>query len=255
MELERWVCVCAYDGGPFLGWQSQKGGGTLQDYFEERLQLIFKREVRVHGSSRTDTGVHARGQVWHCDAAWPHSPEALFKALGGSKAGPVQLKVLTKIHQNFHARYSASAKRYTYKLDLGVASPFETAYTWSLCGAMKLDLECMREGAKRLLGRHDFSAFSALSRERNGRENPIKTLTRLDIEQSGSQILFTTEASGYLYKMVRSLVGALVDVGRGKISLEALQCILESKQRTHLVTTAPAKGLCLEKVFYEGYDL
>ncbi len=255
LATQRWVCVCAYDGSGFLGWQSQKGGGALQDYFEERLRLIFKENIRVHGSSRTDRGVHARGQVWHFDAAWAHSPEALFKALGGEKAGPVQVLDVRKFPNTFHARYSAIAKRYSYKLHLGVASPFEAPYTWSLCDKLELDVELMRQGAKVLIGRHDFSAFSALSRERNHKENPIKTLMRLDIEQVDKQIVFTTEASGYLYKMVRSLVGALVDVGRSKISLEALRTILQSKQRTHLVMTAPAHGLCLEKVFYEGYDL
>lgn len=255
MQKERWVCLCAYDGSQFLGWQSQKGGGALQDYFEERLRLIFKEDVRVHGSSRTDRGVHARGQVWHFDAAWAHSPEALFKALGGDRPGPVQVLRIGKIPHSFHARYSAIAKRYTYKLHLGVASPFEMPYTWSLCHKLRLDLARMREGASILLGRHDFSAFSALSRERSSKENPIKTLNRLDIEENGQQILFTTEASGYLYKMVRSLVGALVDVGRSKISLQMLQAILESKKRTHLIMTAPAQGLCLEKVFYEGYSL
>ncbi len=255
MENERWACVCAYDGGHFLGWQSQKCGKSVQDTLEERLGSIFRRPVRIHGSSRTDSGVHARGQVFHFDGVWSHGPEALLKALGGDKPGPVQVLKVVKVPSHFHARYGATGKRYTYRIHRGVASPFDSPYSWSLCHRLNLDLDRMRQGADSLLGKHDFSAFSALSRERNGKENPVKTLQRLDLQINGEALLFVTEASGYLYKMVRSLVGALIAVGAGKINLEALQAILKSKKRTPLIATVPALGLCLERVFYQNHPL
>lgn len=255
MEHERWACVCTYDGGHFLGWQSQKDGKSVQDTLEERLESIFRRPIRIHGSSRTDRGVHARGQVFHFDGFWPHGPEALLKALGGDRPGPLQILKVVKTSADFHARYGASGKRYTYRIHTGVASPFDTQYSWSLCHKFRLDLDQMRQGANSLLGTHDFSAFSALSRERNGKENPVKTLKSLDLQHNGEELLFITEASGYLYKMVRSLVGALIAVGTGKISLEALKEILESKQRTPMIATVPPLGLCLERVFYQNHPL
>lgn len=253
METERWALVCAYDGGHFLGWQSQKEGGSVQDTLEERLQLIFKKPIRVHGSSRTDRGAHAKGQVCHFDVQWGHGAEVFLKALGGDKPGPLQILRVLPVSPSFHARYSATGKRYTYRMHVGIASPFEAPYSWSLCHKFRLDLDLMRKGAQFLLGTHDFSAFSALSRERNGKENPVKTLSRLDVQQQGDTLFFTTEASGYLYKMVRSLIGALIGVGTGKISLDALKEILHSKKRSHLVPTAPALGLCLESVWYQNH--
>ena len=255
MENERWACVCAYDGSHFLGWQSQKDGKSVQDTLEERLESIFRRPVRIHGSSRTDSGVHARGQVFHFDGVWPHGAGALFKALGGDRPGHLQILKVVKTSACFHARYGATGKRYTYRIHMGVASPFDSPYSWSLCHRLNLDLDRMRQGAASLLGKHDFSAFSALSRERNGKENPVKTLQRLDLQTNGKELLFITEASGYLYKMVRSLIGALIAVGIGKISLEALKEILQTKKRTPMIATVPALGLCLERVFYQNHPL
>jgi len=243
----RWRCTCAYDGTDFLGWQSQKGGGTVQDYLEKRLAHIFQKPVRVHGSGRTDSGVHARAQVFHFDADWAHPVEHLRRALRSGLPRGLAVTSVKKAAPDFHARFSARGKRYRYKLHLGHAGPFEARWCWSF-GERELDVALMREAAKKLLGKHDFSGFSGQYKEG---ENPVKDLRRLVIVKKGRRVEFVVEASGFLYKMARGLVGALVAVGQGKLSVEDMERILKSKTRTHEIATAPAIGLCLEKVFYD----
>lgn len=243
----RWRAICRYDGTDYFGWQSQRGGNTVQDVLEEALSSVIKAPVRVHGSSRTDAGVHANGQVVHFDVPWRHPPDALQRAIGSRLPPSVQIVGLRRAKADFHARFSATGKRYAYRVFLGHAPPMETRWCWSL-GARHLALEPMRVAAQALLGQHDFSAFAA---HIDPGENPVKDLRRLDIRAKGPRLEFVTEASGYLYKMVRSLVGALVQVGRGKLTPEELVAIRDSRQRTYLVVTAPAHGLSLEKVFFD----
>jgi len=243
----RWKCVCAYDGTDYLGWQSQTGGGTIQDILEEKLAAIFKKPVRIHGSGRTDSGVHAKGQVFHFDGIWKDTEDALTKAINSQLHDSIRVLSTETAGEDFHARFSAIGKRYSYTLVLGHALPQQTRYAWSLGEKAKLDISKMQAAASSILGRHDFSAFAAV---RDAEENPVKELRKLDVAMEGNMITITTEGSGYLYKMVRSLVGTLVKVGTGKLSPEDFLTILEGRVRTHQVETAPAKGLCLETVFY-----
>lgn len=238
----------AYDGTDFEGWQSQRSGNTVQDHIERRLAQIFQEPIRIHGSGRTDAGVHAKAQVFHFDGAWHHPEEHLLRALRSGFPDAIQVTRVKQVSDSFHARYSATGKRYRYRLYEGFALPAENRYCWSL-GNRKTDIAPMRAGAARLLGEHDFTAFAANRRDES-KENPVKELRKLDITRQGPRITITTEASGYLYKMVRSLVGALVDVGVGKLTPDDLEAILESGRRTARVATAPPQGLSLERVFY-----
>jgi len=242
----RWKCTCAYDGTEFLGWQSQRGGGTVQDFLEKRLAHIFHQPVRVHGSGRTDSGVHARAQVFHFEADWAHPVAHLQRALRSGLPRGLVVNSVRRAAPDFHARYSARGKRYRYRLYLGHAGPFESRWCWSL-GDRPLDVEKMRTAVKCLLGKHDFSAFSGQYEET---ENPVKEMRQLKIIKRGRRVEFVIEASGFLYKMARGLVGALVAVGLGKLTSADIERLLKNKQRTQEVTTAPALGLCLEKVFY-----
>ena len=244
----RWKCTVAYDGTGFYGWQSQPGGNTIQDILEKRLKTLFGQPIRIHGSGRTDSGVHAKGQVFHFDGSWTNPRTDLLNALRSGLPESIQITAVSKISNNFHARHAATGKRYVYLLCEGFAPPMETRFYWSL-GRRKVDLERMKLAAAHLLGRHDFSAFGA-SRGDGSTENPVKDVRRLQITRRGRRIRITTEASGFLYKMARSLVGALVDVGTGKLSPAEVQQILKSRKRTAWVVTAPARGLCLQKVFY-----
>lgn len=245
-DVRRWQCVCAYDGTHFAGWQSQAGGKAIQDTIERRLAAILGRPVRIHGSGRTDAGVHARGQVFHFDAAWRHDPEKLLAAFRIGLPAAIQIRSIRAVRANFHARFDAKGKRYDYHLHLGDADPFTRPYCWAFF--RPLELEPMRAAAAVLRGRHDFRAFTAL----NGpeREDTVRDLCRLDVTRRGRRVCVTAEADGFLYKMVRSLVGVLVAAGEGKLTPREIARILESRQRTAAVQTAPAQGLCLTKVFY-----
>ena len=246
MKVRRWKCICAYDGTTFAGWQSQAGGAAIQDVIEARLAQIFKTPMRIHGSGRTDSGVHAHGQVFHFDADWTHAPEKLLAAFRVGLPAAIQIKSIVRAPANFHARFDATGKRYDYHVHLGDADPFTRPYCWTFF--KPLDLSAMQSAAAGLRGRHDFRAFTAL----NGpdREDSVRDLRRLDVVRRGRRVRITAEADGFLYKMVRSLAGVLVAVGEGKLSPGEVRSILQSRLRTAAVQTAPAKGLFLTRVFY-----
>lgn len=244
--VQRWKCVCAYDGTGFAGWQSQHGGGALQDVIEARLKEMFGELIRIHASGRTDAGVHAHGQVFHFDVAWKHGPEKLRAALVAKLPPAIQIKSVRAAKADFHARFSATGKIYEYRLFLGDADPFTRPFAWAI--GKPLDLAAMRAATEVLRGRHDFRAFSAL----NGppKEDTVRDLRRFELVRRGPRVRIVAEADGFMYKMVRSLVGAVVAVGEGKLSPAKLREILESRQRTPLVQTAPPQGLFLVKVLY-----
>lgn len=242
----RWKAACAYDGRYFLGWQSQSGGRTVQDAIETGLQRIFREAVRVHGSARTDAGVHAREQVFHFDAQWRHGADRLQAALGTVLPPAIQIVRLQGAAEPFHARYSARGKRYRYYIHLERADPFEAPFCWSI--SRDLSIGAIDEAAALLVGQHDFTAFAATTAA--GKEDPVKDLRVLSASRRGPRVIITAEGSGFLYKMVRSLVGGLVNVGTGKLPPGTLREILDSRCRTPLIATAPARGLFLEKVFY-----
>lgn len=245
-RLPRWRCVCAYDGTSFAGWQSQAGGTAIQDVIERRLAEILKTPVRIHGSGRTDAGVHAHGQVFHFDAAWTHAPEKLLAAFRIGLPPAIQIKSVRRAAEGFHARFDATGKRYVYRVHLGDADPFTRPYAWPVF--KPIDVAAMERAAALLHGRHDFRAFTAL----NGpeREDTVRELRRLAVRRRGRLITITAEADGFLYKMVRSLAGTLVDVGVGKLAPERVREILRARVRTPEVQTAPAHGLFLVRVFY-----
>ena len=245
-KLARWRCVCAYDGTDFNGWQSQEGGNTVQDFIEARLKAIFGGDVGLQGSGRTDSGVHAHGQVFHFDAPWGHGAEKLRRALQSGLPKTILLKSVRRARPDFHARFSAKGKVYRYHLHLGEADPFEVKYCWSL--NRELDWPAVLTAAKILRGKHDFWAFSG----ENDREyhTTVRDLRRLDIKRTGRRVTFTFEADGFLYKMVRSLTGALVNVGIGKLKPSDLAGMLKSRRRVAAVVTAPPQGLFMVKVKY-----
>ena len=244
----RWKCICAYDGTDFEGWQRQPHGNTVQDHLETALSEIFSTRILTHGSGRTDAGVHADGQCFHFDADWSHQPEKLMLALHTRLPGSIQIKSVRKTSDRFHARFSVKRKRYKYNFHLGRAAPQLERYVWTRSD-IPLNLESMTRAVNYLTGTHDFTAFSAKP-SKDDDPNPVKTIYKLDIQQRGKQLTLVAEGSGFLYKMVRSIAGALYAVGRNRLQPPEIQEILVSRQRTHRITTAPAKGLWLNRVFY-----
>ena len=243
----RWRGTCAYVGTTFEGWQAQASKLAVQDHLEKCLAKIFGRPIRIHGSGRTDSGVHARGQVFHFDADWRHGSEKLLRAISTGIPAAMQVTSLELAKPGFHARFGATGKRYVYFIQRGRADPFDDPFCWSL-GDRPLDVEAMRSTAKLLVGKHDFRAFSAFNRVE--RETTVRTLRRLDVIGRGKKLRIVAEADGFLYKMVRTLVGALVAVGLGKLKPEQVAALLDGQPRAHLIETAPAKGLFLWRVEY-----
>lgn len=244
----RWKCTLAYDGTDFAGWQRQPNGTAVQELIESRLAEVFERRVVIHGAGRTDAGVHARQQVFHFDADWPHGAAKLLRAVGHQLPDAIQLLDAREVSDDFHARFSAIRKRYSYTWHLGQASPFLTRYATSI-GHLQLHLEPMQEAAALLVGRHDFASFSANPKDdRSG--DTTRTLFRLEVQQQAAVITLIAEADGFLFRMVRSLAGCLFDVGRGRLAPQEVAEIRRIAKRTNRVRTAPPQGLSLDEVFY-----
>jgi tRNA pseudouridine38-40 synthase len=200
------------------------------------------------GAGRTDAGVHAKGQVFHFEKNWTHGEDSLLHAMRSHFPQGISPRKVRKVGSRFHAHLSALGKCYRYRTVKGWALPQDDRFVLSLKN-VEPDLARMQLAANYLLGEHDFSAFSA-SRGKGDLENPVKNVWKLEVVSRGDAIDFLVEGSGFLYKMVRGMVGALLDVGKGKLSADACKDILASAKRTELVVSAPAHGLCLEKVFY-----
>ncbi len=245
MSEQRWKCVCAYDGGAFAGWQSQACGTAVQDVLETRLAAIFGHSVRIHGSGRTDSGVHARAQVFHFDAYWKASVQSLRIALNTGLPADVRILQINQTEGEFHARYSVTGKEYRYQILSRPAGPFEHRYWWYVPRMM--DEGRMRQGMKILEGTHDYTSFAAgVSAD----DQPVKTIHRIELRRQGHCWVLVFQGTGFLYKMVRSLTGSLVYVAQGRLDLSRLEALLLEKRRTEEVFTAPAHGLFLQKVFY-----
>ena len=243
----RWKCGCSYDGTDYFGWQAQKNGQlTVQEAVEIALAELFKERVSISGSGRTDAGVHALEQVFHFDFEWNHGSEKLLRAMRSLSPKTIRPLYVNLVPGDFHARFSAISKRYEYRLHLGEASPFDERYCWSVQNS--INLNAMNDALTHLLGEHDFAAF-AVNRGVEY-ESTVRTLTQASMIQEHSILRIRFQAHGFMYKMVRSLVGALVNIGIGSAEPESIKGLLESGKRTPLVLVAPAKGLFLEKVFY-----
>lgn len=244
----RWKCTCAYDGTEFCGWQSQANKQAIQDVLEAQIAQIFKRFVRIHGSSRTDAGVHARAQVFHFDADWIHGENCLLKAINSRLPTSIKIVKVEAVDELFHARFSGKGKRYCYYFQLHPATPFNSRYIWHIPN-QNLDIERMQLAAKLFLGTHDFRGFAG--KVLPG-ENTVKTLSNIHITPSqDSSFVLSVSGSGYLYRMVRMIMGALTMCGMHKITPEFIAERLQLKQLHVPIVTAPPHGLFLEEIFYD----
>ena len=244
---QNYKLTVAYDGTEYSGWQLQPHTASIQLHLETALAKIIGAPVRVHGSGRTDAGVHARAQVAHASFAMRHSPATLARALNANLPDDIRVTAVQRVSAQFHARFSAAGKEYRYQIDSSAAAdPFMRKYAWH--HPWPLDLPVMQQAAKLIIGRHDFTALSA--NPMRAIDSPVRTVTKLTIRRQGSRVTITVSANGFLYKMVRSIVGALVKVGEGRLAVSQLRQLLDGKRRTGLVETAPAHGLFLWRVRY-----
>jgi tRNA pseudouridine38-40 synthase len=238
----------AYDGTDFAGWQVQPGLRTVQGVVEQALtRLDGDRPVRLHGAGRTDAGVHARGQVAHCDLSTAEEDAELRRALSRILPGDVRPLALSSVAANFDVRRDALEKHYRYRIDRSQAGdPFTLRYV--LHHPQPLDVDRMRVALALLPGRRDWSGFAAAACTVQDR---VRTLTRAEFDGiDDGEAAFDFRGDGFLTHMVRNLVGTLLEVGRGKMAPERVVEILEAGDRKLAGPTAPPQGLCLERVVY-----
>ena len=236
----------SYDGAFFFGWQRQKDKLSGQQILEEGIFALTGERVKVTGSGRTDAGVHAEGQVCHFTTNSTIPPEKFFLALNIHL--PPYLKAISsrEVDDKFNARSSAKSKTYQYKIYLSpVEKPLKDRYATRIYG--KLDIDKMKECANLLVGEHDFKAFSASG---TAVKSTVRTIKELSIIQTGEDISFTVTGTGFLYNMVRIIVGTLIKAGRGDITKPDIENMLNSGERSLGGDTMPAKGLTLVGVSY-----
>jgi tRNA pseudouridine38-40 synthase len=247
---QRLKLTLAYDGAPFAGWQSQVGGNTVQDRVEAALAKVAKAEIALHGSGRTDAGVHALGQVAHFDAPVDSrmKPADWLRALNANLPPEIRILRAVRAAADFHARFSAQGKTYRYELWTAPALPPHLhRRAWHV--APTPDFARLREALEIFVGEHDFRAFAA---NRGGKpvEDTVRRISAIRAARSGPLWRITFEGSGFLYKMVRMLTGAAVRVAQGREDIATLRRLIAEPRSGRWSHVAPADGLTLVQVRY-----
>jgi tRNA pseudouridine38-40 synthase len=245
--MPRYKLTIEYDGTPFSGWQIQDNAPTVQGALEAAVKAICGDDVRVHGAGRTDAGVHALGQVAHCDIAKSFAPGRLRDGLNAHlRPNPIAVRAAEIVSETFEARFSAIKRHYLYRISNTRANlALDVNRVWRV--PRRLDAEAMHRAAQRLLGKHDFSTFR--DSECQAR-SPEKTLDQLDVVRQGDAVTIMTSARSFLHSQVRSMVGSLVWVGEGRWSADDLAAALAARDRAACGPVAPPEGLYLVKVDY-----
>ncbi|MGZ0084203.1 tRNA pseudouridine(38-40) synthase TruA [Caldibacillus thermoamylovorans] len=251
--VRRIKCVIAYDGTHFFGYQIQPEKRTVQGELEHVLKRMHKgKEVRVAASGRTDAGVHAYGQVIHFDTPLSLSPEQWKKALNAQLPDDIVVRSAAETDSAFHARFSAKAKEYRYNVWTAAERDVFRRY-YCAWHPYPLDIDAMNEALVPLKGTHDFTGFCSA---KTAMEDRVRTIYHAEVEADGPMLQFRLIGSGFLYNMVRIIVGTVLEVGQGKRSPSDIEWLLAAKDRRLAGPTAPAQGLYLWRVYYghERFD-
>lgn len=249
--MPRYKLTIEYDGTPFVGWQIQAMGATVQGALTDAVARFTGEQVHVQGAGRTDAGVHATGQVAHIELSRDWRPDTVRDAMNAHlRPHPIAVLAAERAADDFHARFSATGRRYVYRIILRRADlALERDRAWRVL--RPLDAPAMAEGAARLVGRHDFTTFRAIGCQA---ASPVKTLDRLEVEtvalDFGAEIRVHAQARSFLHHQVRSMVGTLVKVGEGAWTPDDVTRALEAKDRTRCGPMAPSAGLYLAEVTY-----
>lgn len=246
-KMRNFLITISYDGSSFHGWQIQQNAVTVQEVFQDALYRIIGEKPDIKGCSRTDSGVHANMFCISMHTEHKIPPERLKGAL--NRFLPLSVAVLDckEVPLDFHARYSCKGKRYVYKIwNSPVRNPFLQGYAHHY--RWKIDEELLNKSAKYFVGKHDFTSFCTVDSRKM--ENMERTIFSFDVKREGDMIIMSVEGDGFLYNMVRIMVGTLLKIQQGKILPDEIPSIIAQKSRNHKGTTAPAEGLYLDKVNY-----
>ena len=247
-KTQRWAVGVEYDGSPFYGFQRQRQSPTVQGCLEEALSRVADEPITIHASGRTDTGVHAFGQVVHFESSRHRTTRAWLLGAQTHLHPGVAIRWVQPVSDDFHARYSARARCYRYRIlnRLDRTAIDRDRVFWV---HQRLNAEAMQQAATALLGEHDFTSFRAAG---CNRQHAIRTVRALQVKRRGDEIDIDIEANAFLYHMVRNIAGSLVLVGRGERPIEWLGDLIEAKSRSQSGMTAPAHGLYFIKALYDA---
>lgn len=238
----------AYVGTRYAGWQIQPALPTIQGLLEDRLARLLRQDITLFGAGRTDSGVHALGQVASFATGRQVPLDGLRRGLNARLPEDIRVLSAEEAPEGFHARSDARGKEYAYRYSRGeVTSPFRAPFVCPVRGG--LDLEAMRRGAAAFEGRHDFTSLAPAALELDDR---VRTITSARVEEEGDEVVLRVRGDGFLRHMVRTIAGTLLDIGRGRRSPEGVRGILEARDRRAAGPCAPARGLTLVQVFYAG---
>ena len=249
--MPRFKLTVEYDGGPFFGFQRQKDGPSVQAELERALGAFAGHEVKVFAAGRTDTGVHATGQVVHVDIEKPLAADKIRDAANAHlRPHPIAVLEAEEVGAQFHARFDATKRHYLYRVLCRRSPPaLKAGRVW--WQPRRLDVMAMSQAAKGLLGHHDFTTFRAAQCQAN---SPVKTLDQADVRETDDEIKFQFAARSFLHSQVRSMVGSLVEVGLGRHAPSHMAQILKACDRSLCGALAPPQGLYLTQVDYEPSD-
>jgi len=245
--VTRFALTIEYDGRPFMGWQRQAHGPSVQQSIEEALARIVGEETLVYAAGRTDAGVHATGMRSHVDVTRPITPFRLMEALNAVlRPAPIAILACEMVADDWHARFSCTARHYEYRIaNRRAPLTFDKGLAWRV--AAPLNAAAMALGAERLRGRHDFTTFRSAHCQA---DSPLRTLDRLDVARDGEVIRVFASARSFLHHQVRSMVGCLALVGQGKWTPDNMTAALEARDRAALGLNAPPDGLYFLKADY-----
>ena len=245
--MTRFALTIEYDGRPFMGWQRQAHGPSVQEAIEAAAFAITGETVAVHAAGRTDAGVHATGMRAHLDIERTITPFRLMEALNAKlRPAPVAILACQTVPDDWHARFSCIGRSYVYRIaNRRAPLTWENGLVWRVI--QPLDADAMQEAAQLLVGQHDFTTFRSVHCQA---ESPVKTLDRLDVERSGDRLAIHAEARSFLHHQVRSMVGCLALVGRGRWTADDLAAALAARDRAALGLNAPPDGLYFAEAIY-----
>lgn len=245
--MRRIKLTVAYDGTNYCGWQIQPNGITIEEILNKAVCRLTGEDIRIIGASRTDSGVHALGNVAVFDTESRIPAERFSYALNQRLPEDIVVVKSEEVPGDWHPRYQDSLKTYEYHI-INTKTPLPTKRLYNCFVSFDLDVKRMQEGAEYLLGEHDFAAFCCI---RTNAKSTVRTITDLQILQNGEEIIIRVTGNGFLYNMVRIIAGVLIRVGRGFYAPEKVLELLEGKERKKEAVTAPAQGLCLIEISYE----